>query len=168
MSKMKSKISLFTFALLSLFQVHTTEAQELSCPSSLSVDQIAHSLIKVELSGIQLEDLEGSSCLDQAKFPHLLIVGDYSNEAPPALAGIVQDMTDVKVLNVKEIDPDVHLYEASFEMKVDKVEGMTSLVDEKIRFMLYKDADAQKNFGCAGIIEHTQKVYLLKQCQKKN
>lgn len=153
------------FLLLTLLFQGVSSAAQLSCPSSLSVEQIAQSLIKLELSGIQLEE---STCLDQEKFPHLLVEGDFSQEVAPEVVGYINEMKDVTLSDVKEIDPDVHLYEATFKMKAELVRGGFADVQEKVRFMLYKDSEAQKSFGCAGVIEHTQKVYLLKNCQIKN
>lgn len=159
--KLKLKIlALFTCLSFPVF------GQDLSCPSSLSVEQIAISLMKIELSGIRLEEMQGNGCLDQSQFPHILIVEDFSNEAPSELAGTVADMSDVSLINVKQIDSDVHLYEAQFELKVERVQGLSVLVKEKIQFFLNKTPETQKTSGCASTTERTQQVYLLKKCQK--
>lgn len=159
------KLKLLTILLL-LGLSGTAHAKDLECPSSLSVEDIAKALIQVELSGIQTEDADSSECLAQSKHPHILIVPDISNEIVPELYGYVEDMSDVKIVSVDETDPEVHSYQARFDAKVDRVQGLSAIVEENIEFFLYKTPETQKTFGCAAITQHTEKVLLFKKCKK--
>lgn len=159
------KLKLLTFLSLVFFSYSAT-AKDFQCPSSLSLEDIAKALIQVELSGIQIEDSESFECLAQSQHPHILIVSDVSNEVAPEIYGYVKDMSDVLIKSVEETDPEVHLHQVSFDVKVDRVQGLSTIVEEKIEFFLYKTTDTQNRLGCAAVTQHTEKVLLFKKCKK--
>ncbi len=157
-------MSKFIF-IISIFFV--TSAFALECPSKYKVEDVAMDMIRAELSGIQLEEMENHECLSQKKFPHLLIVQDNSNELTRVVAGHVESMKDVKITKVETVDPTVHSYKVQFEVKYKKTKGgKSATISDSISFFLYKDAPNQSIYGCGGVLQHPEKILLLKNCKK--
>ena len=141
-------------------------AFSLECPSGKKVEEIALDMIKAELSGVQLEEMENSKCLEQKHFPHLLIVKDPSNEVSKPTLGYVSDIKDIKIKKVETIDPTVHSYKAYFEAKYSKIkDGKPAVLTDSITFFLYKDSPNQSIYGCWGVTQHASKILLFKKCK---
>ena len=161
MSKVKAKL---LFLLLSVFSVNS---YALVCPV-LKVEDIAKYVIDVELSGVQIEELSESSCMDQNRNNAMLLVGYYSNEEPIEVYGVVQDKSTIKILSVTELDQDVYSYKVKFQVDaIRKSNNKKETVIDEATFFIYKTYETQKEFGCAGVTEHPKKVLVYEECFKK-
>jgi len=118
----------------------------LSCPKELSVQDIAKMLIKAELSGIRVEDMEASPCLNQSNFPYLHIASDYNLDETSEVQATVLSENPINNLIVKLVDKDTLQYTASYSLKTEN-----KVISDSINFVLYADLENQKEFGCAGV-----------------
>ncbi len=140
----------------------------LECPSSKTLEQKALDAIHIDISGARVDGLRGSKCLEQKNFPHALVVFDASNEQESSPNFIVKSMEDVKVLDVKLVDKDVFAYEITAEIKGrNSSTGKEQTIKDKYYFSLYTTKESQKNYGCFGIYQYPENIYLLKECQSK-
>ncbi|MBK25702.1 MAG: hypothetical protein CME70_17015 [Halobacteriovorax sp.] len=159
---MKKSLSLIIGILFS------ANAFALSCPSSKTPKDVAMDMIRAELGGIVLEENAESDCLDQKKFPHLLIQSDFSNDEATKVDAVVKHLEDVKIIKVELTSKETHSYKAIFEVKIkDEKTGIYATTTDKIRFFLYTDKENHKVFGCGGVTEHPSKVMVLKSCLPK-
>ncbi|EQC47996.1 hypothetical protein [Bacteriovorax sp. Seq25_V] len=154
-------------AFLSMLFMFNTFALE--CPSSKSLQEKALDVVEVDLSGARIDGNNGSKCLAQNKFPHALVVFDASNELESNPNFIVDSMKDVKVLEVNVVDKDVEAYVATVEIKAKSTQtGKVQVIKDKYYFSLYTTKDSQKAYGCAGVYQYPENIYLLKSCQSKD
>lgn len=139
----------------------------LECPSNFKPEDVAKELLRAEFSGIRVAGMQNHKCLDQKRFPYLVIESDFSNEEPSKIFGYVSDMKDVKILKVESVDPTVYSYKVSFEVKVSSKKGDTSFQQKDgMSFFLYKDSNNQRIYGCGGVLSPPEKIYLFKDCSK--
>ncbi len=158
------KVRFFCFFLVTVFSLNSNA---LVCPV-IKVEDIAKIVIDTELSGVQIEELSDSKCMDQSRLNSMLLVPDYSNEAPIEIYGIVKDTKTIKVLSVTEVDPDVYSYKVKFQVDVfKKSNGRKETVVDEITFFVYKTYETQREYGCAGVTQHPSKVYVYEECFKK-
>ncbi len=140
----------------------------LSCPSNKTPKQVAMDMIRAELAGIVLEENVESDCLDQKKFPHLLIQSDFSNDEATKVDAVVKHLSDVKITKVELTSKETYSYKAIFEVKIkDEKTGIYTTTTDRIRFFIYPDSENHKTFGCGGVTEHPSKVMILKSCLPK-
>ena len=141
-------------------------AVALDCPSKMKPKEVALDMIRAELSGIQTAGMDAHVCLDQKKFPHLLIAHDSSNEIVKPIEGYVDGLKDVKVIDIETVDPTVHSYKALFEVSYkDAKYGKKKIIKDSISFFLYTDAPNQSLYGCGGVLQHPKKIILFKFCK---
>ena len=69
-------MSISKFIIFLVYHFFSMNVQALSCPAHINARDFAKILIKAELSGIRYETDKTNTCLEQNKFPNLLIVKD--------------------------------------------------------------------------------------------
>lgn len=136
-----------------------------SCPKGKSLNSIASDLIRIELMGVHISGQESSKCLKQGNFKHFVVVYDPSNESFQGKTHTVNSIGDMTLTNVEEIDPDVYLHRANYEVKAKDLNGKEVILKDKIEFFLYKDLRNQKRYGCAGVTTAPTHKALLSSCE---
>lgn len=162
----KRTFQMFRLVALSVILFSINSVYALDCPSKMKPKEVALYMIRAELSGVQADGMSDHACLDQKKFPHLLVAHDSSSEMVKPIEGYVDDLKDVKVLNVQTVDPTVHSYNALFEVSYnDAKSGKKKTIKDSISFFLYTDAPNQSLYGCGGVLQHPEKIVLFKSCK---
>ncbi|MCO4793749.1 MAG: hypothetical protein KC493_08560 [Bacteriovoracaceae bacterium] len=153
---------------MSSFLLFVSSGFALECPSNFKTEDVAMEMIKAEFSGIQIEGMRNHSCMNQDNFPHLLVESDVSNDEVKRIFAYVKDMKDVRILKIETIDPTVYSYKASFEVTGRTKSGKEKFKrTENISFFLYKGRSNQRVYGCGGILQHPENIYLFSKCKIK-
>ncbi len=152
-----------TLVILSL----ASSSLAMSCPEKKSINQIAQEIIKLELSGVHISGQEKSKCLDQKKYPHLLVVYEPSNESFQGKTHSVEGMGDLKIIKIEMIDPEVNLHRVSYELKAKDLSNKNVILKDSLDFFLYIDLRNKQHYGCAGIVTPPTNRALLSFCEVK-
>lgn len=135
------------------------------CPKNNNVKAVAKDLALIEVSGIRLLTGAKTNCLKneykEYRFNH-----DPDYDSPKNLKYLLNSKEDLSIEEVKLIDKEVFIYEATFIARVKDMSGKEITVKDKIRFVLNTTERAQKVGGCAMVLESPENQILLKSCQK--
>lgn len=152
------KIFIMTLISLSTFAA--------SCPKERSLNEIVKDMITLDLSGIRVDGMEKSSCLDAKKHPYANLTHDASNELPSNPNYFADDISNIKIVSVTLKDPEVYTYEAVVEMDVKSLNNKKVTLKDKYLFFLNKDEEVQKNSGCFSVLQYPENIILFKNCLK--
>lgn len=151
---------------LFLISVFSINSFGLSCPLSLTNEQIALKLVEVEFSGVRVSDMENSYCLKQSVHPNILVSHDPPVEEDNYAEYYVKSDVEVKIVEVKLLDKDSQSYEAIYKYSAKSLKGKEVVLKSSLRFMKNTSEVVKKSYGCAGVLEGPKVTAIYKRCKK--
>ena len=153
-----------TKILITAFLFISVSASDL-CPKNKDPKTVAKDLISIEMSGIRLITGTKKQCLKE-EFKDYRFNHDPDYDDPKNLEYILDSKSNIKIEKVELIDKEIFQYRASYQVNVVDTKGNSSVIKDRITFMLNTTSKSQKVGGCAMVIEPPEKLVLLKSCQK--
>lgn len=147
-----------------LLTILSFNVMALSCPVDRTLHDMVLDMVTLDLSGIRMDGLQKGGCLKQEDHPYILAEHDASNEQSSAPSIFVDDINDVKILDVELVDEDTFAYETTVEFKGTDSKGVKTTVKGTYMFFLNKSARVQKNSGCLSVLAHPERIIVFKKC----
>lgn len=147
---------------MSLFLISNSFALE--CPMDRKLKDIALDLIKVELSGVRDRDLEDSQCLKQSEHKYVKVIYDPLLEEDSSSKYIIENVSDIKILKVYLTNINAQSYKVKYMLEGKTLKGKKYNYTNQLEFILYKQKQDQKLYGCAAVIEPPEKISIFRKC----